>query len=65
MLRDQFGETIQEIMEAELDTTLGCAEHENSFKIGFNRRNGHSKKMVVSEYGNTESKFLVTVSMDF
>lgn len=54
MLRDLFGEAIQEIMEAELDTTLGYAKNENSSTAGNNRRNGHSKKTVVSEYGDTE-----------
>lgn len=54
MLRDLFGEAIQEIMEAELDTTLGYAKNETSPKDATNRRNGHSKKTVVSEYGDTE-----------
>ena len=62
MLRDLFGEAIQEIMEAELDTTLGYAKNEPSSKNGSNRRNGHSQKTVVSEYGDTEIQFPVTAT---
>lgn len=55
MLRDLFGEAIRGIMEVELDTTLGYARNENFSKVSNNRRNGHSKKTVVSEYGDTEN----------
>lgn len=54
MLRDLFGDTLQEIMEAEMDTTLGYGKNENAFKKTDNRRNGHSKKKVVSEFGESE-----------
>lgn len=54
MLKDLFGEAIQEIMEAELDTTLGYSKNDASSKTGKNRRNGHSKKTVVSEFGDTQ-----------
>lgn len=54
MLKDRFSETMQEILEAELDTTLGYSKNEKSAKQTTNRRNGHSPKTVVSEYGDTE-----------
>ena len=54
MLKDLFSETMQEMLEAEMDTTLGYGKNENSAKQTENRRNGHSKKTVVSEYGDTE-----------
>lgn len=54
MLKDLFGETLQEMLEAELDTTLGYDKGDTSKKNGTNRRNGHSKKTVVSEYGDSE-----------
>lgn len=54
MLKDLFSETIQEMMEAELDTTLGYGKNENSSKDTGNRRNGHSKKTITSEYGESE-----------
>ena len=54
MLKDLFSETMQEMLEAEMDTTLGYGKNESSVKQTDNRRNGHSKKTVVSEYGDTE-----------
>ena len=54
MLRDLFGETLQERMEAEMDTTLGYGKNDKSTDDTGNRRNGHSKKTVVSEYGKSE-----------
>ncbi|WP_182188230.1 IS256 family transposase [Pectinatus frisingensis] len=54
MLKDLFSETMQEMLETEMDTTLGYGKNENSAKQTDNRRNGHSKKTVVSEYGDTE-----------
>ena len=54
MLKDLFSETMQEMLETEMDTTLGYGKNENSAKQTENRRNGHSKKTVVSEYGDTE-----------
>jgi transposase-like protein len=54
MLKDLFSETMQEMLETEMDTTLGYGKNENSAKQTDNRRNGHSKKTVVSEYGDTK-----------
>jgi len=54
MLKDLFSETMQEMLEAEMDTTLGYGKNENAAKQTDNRRNGHSKKTVISEYGDTE-----------
>jgi len=54
MLKDLFSETLQEMMEAEMDTTLGYGKNDTTAKSTNNRRNGHSKKTVVSEYGESE-----------
>ena len=54
LLRDLFGETLQEMMEAEMDTTLGYGKNQKVSNETGNRRNGHSKKTVVSEYGESE-----------
>lgn len=54
MLKDLFSQTIQEMMEAELDTTLGYGKNNSSDKTGSNRRNGHSKKTITSEYGDAQ-----------
>lgn len=49
-----FSETLQEMMEAELDTTLSYSKNKEADKVTDNRRNGHSKKTVVSEFGESE-----------
>lgn len=53
-LKELFAETLQEMLEAELDTHLGYEKHEVKAKITPNSRNGKSKKTVVSEYGEQE-----------
>ena len=39
MLKDLFGETLQEMMEAEMDTTLGYSKNQSEEKQTANRRN--------------------------
>lgn len=53
-LKDLFAETLQEMLEAELETELGYAKHDVKNKQTNNSRNGHSKKSIVSEYGEVE-----------
>lgn len=53
-LKDLFAETLQEMLEAELETELGYAKHDVKNKQTSNSRNGHSKKTVTSEYGEFE-----------
>ncbi|MDF2487092.1 MAG: mutator family transposase [Herbinix sp.] len=53
-LKDLFAETIQEMLEAELDTQLGYEKHDVQAKGTSNSRNGKSKKTVISEYGQQE-----------
>jgi putative transposase len=53
-LKELFAETLQEMLEAELETTLGYAKHDKKNKRTSNSRNGHSKKTVRSEYGEVE-----------
>lgn len=59
-LKELFAETLQEMLEAELDTHLGYEKHEVKTKMTPNSRNGKSKKTVVSEYGEQE----ITVPRD-
>lgn len=54
MLKDLFSETLQEMMEAELDTTLGFEKNGSAPKGSINRRNGHTRKTITSEYGDSE-----------
>jgi transposase-like protein len=51
VLKDLFAETLQEMLEAELDTTLGYEKNDAHNKRTSNRRNGHSPKTVRSEFG--------------
>lgn len=53
-LRDLFASTMQEMLEAELETTLGYAKHDTKNKSTDNSRNGHSRKTLSSEYGDVE-----------
>ena len=54
MLKEMFSETIQEMLEAELDTELGYPKNGEKPEGSGNRRNGHSSKKVRSEYGELE-----------
>jgi len=49
-LKDLFKDTIQEMLEAELETNLGHSKYEYGTEKE-NYRNGHSSKTVRSEYG--------------
>ena len=53
-VRDLFASTMQEILEAELETELGYAKHDAKNKATENSRNGHSRKTLMSEYGEVE-----------
>jgi len=53
-LKDLFAETIQEMLEAEMDTHLGYEKNDVKSKSTTNIRNGKSKKTIISEYGEQE-----------
>ena len=53
MLKDLLSGTIQTMLEAEIEHELGYAKHSMKDKTISNARNGHSKKTVRSEYGNS------------
>ena len=54
VLKDLFAETLQEMLEAELGTTLGYEKNDGHNKRTNNRRNGHSAKTVRSEFGEID-----------
>jgi transposase-like protein len=56
MLKDMFGDAIQEMLEAELEEDLGYTRYDYKNKKTTNSRNGYSKKNVRSNYGDTEIK---------
>lgn len=50
-LKDLFAETLQEMLEAELDDHLGYSKYDYKNKNTTNSRNGRSSKKVVSDLG--------------
>jgi len=56
MLKDLFGNTIQEMLEAELEEDLGYSRYDYKNKATPNSRNGHSKKTIKSDHGNVDIK---------
>lgn len=56
MLKDLFKDTIQKILEAEMDTHLGYEKHDPAGDLSGNSRNGYSKKTVQTKMGRTEIK---------
>ncbi len=53
-LKELFAETIQEMLNAEIEDSLGYAKHEVKNKKTSNSRNGYSSKTLTSEYGEVE-----------
>ena len=51
LLRDSFKDILQELMEAELDATLGFEKNRKGDLQTDNKRNGHSTKNLKSQYG--------------
>jgi putative transposase len=56
MLKDLFGDTLKEMLEAELDHELGYSKYDYKNKETENSRNGYSKKKVKSDYGEIDLK---------
>jgi putative transposase len=56
MLKKLFGDTLQEMLEAELDHELGYSKYDYKNKATENSRNGYSTKNLKSNYGKLEIK---------
>lgn len=54
MLKDLLGDTLQAMLEAELEEDLGYSRYDYKSKVTDNRRNGYSKKTVTSSMGDIE-----------
>ena len=52
LLRDSFKDILQELMEAELDATLGYEKNNKGDLQTDNKRNGHSTKNLVCRDSN-------------
>ena len=53
-LKDMFKDVLQEMLEAEMDVTLGYGKNEAKGKDTTNIRNGYSSKRLKTKYGNIE-----------
>jgi transposase-like protein len=53
-LKDLFGQTLQAMLEGEMDSHLGYPKGDSKSKQTENRRNGHGSKTVRSEYGEVD-----------
>ena len=51
LLKESFKDILQELMEAELDASLGYQKNQKGDVQTDNKRNGHSKKNLRSQYG--------------
>lgn len=51
LLKDSFKDILQELLEAELDSTLGYRKNRKGDMHTDNKRNGHSTKKLKSQYG--------------
>ncbi|MCJ7782475.1 MAG: transposase [Desulfobacterales bacterium] len=56
MLKDLFGNTIQEMLEAELEEDLGYSKYDYKNKETSNSCNGHSGKTLKSDHGKIDIK---------
>lgn len=54
MLKDLLGDTLQGMLEAEMDETLGYSKYDYKEKATDDSRNGYSKKTVVSSLGEID-----------
>ena len=65
MLKKLFGDTLQEMLEAELDHGLGYTKYDYKNKQTDNSRNGYSSKTVKSNYGKVNLDVLRDRSGEF
>lgn len=54
LLKDLFKETIEQMLEAEMDDHLGYEKHSPQGDLSGNSRNGYNKKTIQTEMGKTE-----------
>lgn len=51
LIKESFKDILQELMEAELDASLGYEKNQKGDLLTDNKRNGHSQKILKSQYG--------------
>ena len=65
ILKDLFGDTIQEMLETELEEELGYSKCDYKNKKTVNSRNGYSNKNLKSDHGNIGIKVPETEMVKF
>ena len=51
LLRDSFKDILQELLEAEMDASLGYSKNHKAGLDTDNKRNGYSQKTIKSQFG--------------
>lgn len=51
LFKESFKDILQELLEAEMDTSIGYVKNEKNSSVSDNKRNGYSTKTVKSQYG--------------
>src|SRR5690606_7214805 len=54
LLKDSFKDMMQEMLEAEMDVSIGYPKNEKCEIVVDNKRNGYSSKTVKSQFGEFE-----------
>ena len=64
MLKELLGNTVQNMLEAEMDDQLGYSKYDYKNKETNNTRNGHSQKTVTTNLGEVELNVPGTVKVN-
>ena len=51
LMRESFKDILQELLEAEMDASLGYKKNQKGKRSTSNKRNGHSTKILKSQFG--------------
>ena len=51
LMRESFKDILQELLEAEMDASLGYKKNQKGIRSTSNKRNGHSTKILKSQFG--------------
>jgi transposase-like protein len=54
LLKDSFKDILQEMLEAEMDVSLGYSKNDKGERDSENKRNGYSSKTLKSQFGEFE-----------
>ena len=58
LFRDSFEDMLQELLETEMNTSIGYKKNNKQDLKSENKRNGHSPKTIKSQYGKFQVEIL-------